>query len=104
LTVAPPPNFTLSASVSNLEVFRIDHGTVTITINPVNNFTGSVTLVATGLPAGVVAAFETNPATTTSTMTVTQTGFPVPGTYPVTVTGTSGSLTHTATLNVVLHW
>jgi subtilase family serine protease len=104
LTVTPPPNFTLSASTSKLEVFRIDHGTVTITINPVNDFTGSVTLAATGLPTGAVAAFETNPATSTSTMTVTQTGFPVAGTYPVTVTGTSGSLTHTATFNVVLHW
>jgi hypothetical protein len=46
----------------------------------------------------------TNPATSTSTMTIMEQGTVVSGTYPVTVTGTSGSLTHSVTFNVVLHW
>jgi subtilase family serine protease len=104
LTVTPPPNFTLSASTSKLEVFRMFHASVTITIAPVNGFDGSVSLVASGVPAGSVAAFETNPATSTSTMTFMEEGTVVSGTYPVTVTGTSGGLTHTVTFNVVLHW
>jgi len=80
------------------------HASVTITVTPVNGFNGSVSLAATGVPAGAVAAFVTNPATSTSTMTFTEEGAPTSGTFPVTVTGTSGSLTHSVTFNVVLHW
>jgi subtilase family serine protease len=104
LTVTPPPNFTLSASEAKVEVFRMFHASVTITVTPVNGFNGSVSLAATGVPAGAVAAFVTNPATSTSTMTFTEEGAPTSGTFPVTVTGTSGSLTHSVTFNVVLHW
>ena len=104
LTVTPPPNFTLSASEAKVEVFRMFHASVTITVTPANGFNGSVSLAATGVPAGAVAAFVTNPATSTSTMTFTEEGAPTSGTFPVTVTGTSGSLTHSVTFNVVLHW
>ncbi|MGC1686937.1 MAG: protease pro-enzyme activation domain-containing protein [Candidatus Acidiferrales bacterium] len=104
LSVTLPPNFTLSASSTKVEVFRMFHASVTITIAPVNGFNGNVSLVASGVPAGSVAAFETNPATSTSTMTFMEEGAVVSGTYPVTVTGTSGGLTHTVTFNVVLHW
>jgi subtilase family serine protease len=104
LTVTPPPNFSLSASETRVEVFRSFHASVTITVTPANGFNGSVSLAATGVPAGSVAAFVTNPATSTSTMTIMEQGTVVSGTYPVTVTGTSGSLTHSVTFNVVLHW
>src|SRR6185312_12088083 len=55
------PDYTLSASPASLTVTQGTAGTSTITVNPVNGFTGSVSLSASGLPAGVTASFGTNP-------------------------------------------
>jgi subtilase family serine protease len=93
-------NFTLAASPSSLTVTRGSHGTSTITITPSNGFTGAVTLSASGMPSGVTAAFGTNPATTTSKLTLTTSGVARSGTSTITVTGTSGSLTHTAIISL----
>lgn len=64
---------------------------------------GSVTLGATGLPAGTSAAFSLNPVVVpgSSVLTVTVTSAAA-GSYPFTLDGTDGVLTHTAdlTLNV----
>ncbi len=49
---AAQPNFTLSASVSTLSFLQGGSGMSTITINPVNGFSGSVNLTASGLPSG----------------------------------------------------
>jgi len=45
-------------------------GTATVTVTPLNGFSGSVSLSVSGLPSGVSASFSPNPATTTSTMTL----------------------------------
>ena len=50
-------------------------------------------LVVTGLPSGVTASFGTNPATSSSLMTLTATSTANLGQYNLTVSGTSGSLT-----------
>ena len=46
--------------------------------------------------------FNPNPATTTSTLTLTASGSAATGTSPVTITGMSGSLTNTATVNLTV--
>ncbi len=93
LTVTPPPNFTLSASPASLAITQnLTGGTSTITVNPTNGFTGSVTLTATGLPTGVTASFATNPTTSTSVLTLTASSSAAAGTATVTITGKSGSL------------
>jgi len=93
LTVTPAPNFTLTDSPSTLTITPGAAGaTSTITVVPSNGFTGSVTLVATGLPTGVTAAFGTNPATSTSVLTLTAGASATAGPATVTITGTSGSL------------
>jgi hypothetical protein len=103
LTVTPPPNFTLSAAPSTLSVVQGSSNTSTITVNPTNGFTGSVTLAASGLPTGVTAAFNTSPATTTSTLTLTASSSATPGPATVTITGTSGALVpETATINLTV--
>src|SRR5208282_493085 len=63
-TVAPPPNFSLSASPSSVTIGQGSSGTSTITITPQNGFSGNVALSATGLPTGVTATF--NPPSATS--------------------------------------
>src|SRR5499427_10254405 len=60
LTVNAPavPDFSLSASPNSLTVSQGNAGTSTITINPVNGFSGSVSLSVSGLPSGVTASFN----------------------------------------------
>jgi regulation of enolase protein 1 (concanavalin A-like superfamily) len=103
-TPAPPsPNFSLSTSLSSMTMTQGTSSTNTITITPQFGFTGNVALSASGLPAGVTASF--NPATTatTSTLTLTAAGTAAVGTFPVTITGTSGGLTNTVTIFLILN-
>ncbi len=66
-------------------------------------FTGSATLVASGLPTGVTVAYGTNPTTTTSVLTFTASATATPGTSTVTITGTSGATTATTTIALTVN-
>src|SRR6266850_3013377 len=104
VNAAATPNFSLSASPSSVTIVQGGSaGTSTITITPSNGFSGSVTLSATGVPSGVTAAFGTNPATSSSILTLTANGTATTGTATVTVTGTSSSLTHTTTVSLTVN-
>jgi hypothetical protein len=69
---------------------------------PRGSFDGKVNLAASGLPAGVTAAFSPASTTGTSTMTLTTSKSTPPATTAVTVTGVSGSLSHTFTTGVAI--
>ncbi len=97
------PNFTLSANPSSVTITQGGSGTSTITVTPVNGFSSSVTLSATGTPSGVTAAFSPNPTTSTSTLTLTASATAATGTVTVTITGTSGSLTNSTTLSLTVN-
>src|SRR5262245_20270194 len=104
LTITAPatPDFTLSANPASLTVNRGANGASTITINRAI-FTSSVALSASGLPSGVTPSF--NPASTTggsSALTLAVSSTAALGSATVTVTGTGGSLTRTATINLVV--
>src|SRR5439155_58047 len=91
--------FTLTASPSTQTVLVGSTATYTTSIAAVGGFSGTVTLSASGLPAGAVGTFS--PATVTgsgsSTLTVTTTSGTTPaGSSSVTITGTSGALTQTS--------
>src|SRR5208282_1534113 len=66
----------------------------TVNVGSSNGFGGTVTLSVSGLPAG--AGYSLSPTNITgsgaSTLTVTTSNGIVTGNYPLTVTGTSGSL------------
>ena len=98
LTVAPPPDFTLGVSPSSKSIAVGANGTFTATVAAVSGFSGVVGFTVSGLPSGVTAGFS--PATVTgsgsSTLTLTVAAGTVVGTYPLTITGTSGILVHTA--------
>ena len=100
LTITAAPNYSLSATSAS--VVQGASGTSTITVTPLNSFSGSVALSASGLPAGVTAAFSPASATTTSTLTLTASSTATVGPATVTITGTSGSLTHTTTLTLTV--
>jgi hypothetical protein len=95
---APAPDFSIGASPSTQSVVQGSNTTYTTTITALNSFTGTVNLAASGLPTGATATF--NPTSITnagsSVMTVTTVSTTPVGTYPLTVTATSGALSHTA--------
>jgi subtilase family serine protease len=68
--------------------------TFTVRVHKTNGFNGSVSLSASGLPAGFTSSFSPNPTTLTSTLTITAPKS-ARSTVTFTVTGTSGSLIHT---------
>ncbi|MGD0095412.1 MAG: cellulose binding domain-containing protein [Terracidiphilus sp.] len=99
LTIAvPAPAFTLSPSSPALTLTQASSATDTISILGIGGFTGSVKLAATGLPSGVTASFGTNPATTSSVLTLTASGAATIGPATVTITGTSGCTTASTTI------
>jgi subtilase family serine protease len=102
LTVTAGPDFSLSASPSSLSVSRGTKGTTTVSITPSNGFTGSVTLSASGLPHKVSASFAPNPASSSSTLTLTVGRRATTGAFTVTITGTSGALTHKTTITLLV--
>ncbi len=91
------PDFTIAAT-AHQSVYPGQAGVYTVSITPTNGFSGNVSLSVSGLPAGATATFVTNPLTssTTSTSLIVNVGTSVPqANYSLTITGTSGSLSHT---------
>src|SRR5204862_2540212 len=91
------PDFSLSASPSSRTVTQGGSTSYSVTISPVGGFTGPVSLSVSGLPSGATGSFTPNPATASSTLSVTtSTSTPI-GAYTLTTTGVRGSLTHSTT-------
>jgi hypothetical protein len=100
----PIADYSLAAAPSALTVTAGNTATYTSTVTPVNGFAGSVTLMASGLPSGATASF--NPASIngsgSSTLSLATSLSTPAGTYPIIVTGTSGSLSHSATVDLTV--
>lgn len=92
--------FTLSPASQTLSVAQGGSSTDTITVSDIAGFAGSVQLAVTStLPSGVTASFGTNPASSSSVLTLTASSAATAGgPVTVTITGTSGALTATATI------
>lgn len=95
-------NFTLSASPTTLTVNKGAVGRSTITVTPTGGFTGSVSFSASSLPTGVTASFSPTSSTTSSRLGLRVGTSAVPGTYSITVTGTSGSLTNKTNVSLTV--
>ncbi len=96
-------DFSISVAPASQQVSQGSNTSFTATVTPQTGFTGTVNLGVSGLPAGVTSSFSV-PAVTSgdSTLHVAVDNTVAPGSYPFTITGTSGSLTHStnATLQV----
>lgn len=76
--------------------------TATLPVARLNGFSGAISFSVSGLPGGVTAVLNPVTTTTSSLLTLTVGAAAVPGTNLITITGTSGSLTHTVSLNLVV--
>ena len=99
---APTNDFSIGASPTSLTLAQGASGTSTISTAVTSGSAQTVSLGASGAPAGTTVGF--NPASVTaggsSTMTVTVGASTTPGTYTITVTGTGASATHTTTVTL----
>ena len=89
------PSFTLTPSAASLSVAAAGSATDTISITDAGGFTGPVTLTASGAPTGATVTFGTNPATTSSVVTVSA-GTAAAGSFTLTITGSGTSAAGTA--------
>lgn len=98
LQITATSDFALSTTPASTSVVPGAAGNYTVNMTATNSFTGTVTLGATGLPVG--AGYTFTPASVTgsgsSSLTVTTSASTPIGSYPLTITGTSGNLTHSS--------
>ena len=102
LIVQQPGSFTLSASPSPLTVQPGGNCPAQISVAGQNDFGGSVTLGASGLPSGVTASFGTNPTTSGSSVNIGVPSSFGTGNYTLTVNGVSGSLSASTALGLTV--
>jgi hypothetical protein len=96
------PTFSLAASVPALGVVQNTGTTLEVTVNPQAGFTGEVNFSLSGLPAGVDAALLPSSSTTGTTGVLFVTPSAAIGSYPVVVTGMSGTVTQTSTFTLTV--
>lgn len=95
------PDFSITANPTNLAIYASATGTSTISVSPINGFTGTVTLAVTTNSTGLTCSLSSSSiAGGSGTSTLSCHGSPA-GNYAATVTGTSGTLKHS--VSVVFH-
>jgi len=98
------PDFSVSATPSAQTVVQGTSTSYTVTVAPSGGFTGMVSLSVSGLPQGAQASFTPSSITTSgsSTLSISTLISTPSGSYPLTITATSGSLVHTANVTLVV--
>jgi hypothetical protein len=107
-TVGAAANFTFSFSAASVTIprsfFFRSAESDTATVSALNGFTGTVTFTVTGLPSGLTASFSPTSISRsgTSRLTLNPAFNLAAGTYTITVTAVSGSISHPVKLTVVV--
>ena len=104
ISAPAPPSFTIGISPSSVTVHRPGTAFYTVTITPLNKFSGTVTLSASGGKTGVTLSVSPSSITGsgTSTLKATVTTSAKKGNSTLTVTGKSGSITKSASASLQL--
>ena len=108
LTVTPSPDFTLAAAPASQTVTAGNSANYTVTVAPANSYEGTVNLSVGGVPSGARASFSSTSiggGSGTSTLTIATTSSTSPTTVPatITITGSDGTLTHTAEMSLTIN-
>jgi len=107
-TPPPTPDFTISVSPSSATIRGGQAGNFGITVVSSGGFASPVSLTLSGQPAGVTGAFTPSSVTppsggsATSTLAVNVGATTTTGSYILTITGTSGSLSHQASVTLTV--
>ena len=100
------PDFNIAASPATLSIGQGKAGTSTITTTDLGNYNNAVSLSVSGIPTGVTADFSTNPIAApgsgSSTLNFTVGASAPLGSFPMIVTGVSGSTTHATQVTLVI--
>jgi subtilisin family serine protease len=100
-----PADFVVSAAPSSLASTVGSAITSTVAISPVSGFAGDVSLSVSGLPTGATASFAPPVVTGgggASVLTISTTSTTTAGTYALGITGSSGAITHTSAISLVV--
>jgi hypothetical protein len=104
LSTGGTPDFTIAGTPLSQSVVAGNSTTYTVSVTAENGFTGSVSLADSGLPPGATA--NLNPASISgsgsSTLTVMTAGSTPAGNNTLVITGTSGSLSHSADVTLTV--
>ena len=98
-------DFSIGLAPQNLILVQGSSGSVEVTVTSLSSFASPVTLSASGTAGG---SFSSNPITpapdgmASSNMSIFVPGNVAAGNYPITVTGVSGSLSHSVTLTLTV--
>jgi hypothetical protein len=95
-------DFYLSTSPSSRGVAPGSTASFTVTITSLNDFAESASLSVSGLPTDATATFSPNLTATTSTLNIITSSTLAPGTFPLTITGVSGSLSRSTFATLVV--
>jgi Tol biopolymer transport system component len=94
-------DFNVLVNPASLSLAQGTSGNVAVTINRQNNFTGAVTLSLLNAPSGVTGTFTAS-SSTSSSLQFNAGSSVAPGTYAVTVRGSSGGVVRTANLSLTV--
>jgi hypothetical protein len=100
-------DFSIGTSVGSVSLKKSQSANVTLSVTSLNGFSAPVTLTVSGLPNGVIGTIvpsivNPNGVSASSTLTITVPKKPPTGTFLLTITATSGSLTHTVTVTLTI--
>src|SRR2546425_2306486 len=110
-TVSPPatrtitvPDFSLTATPASRTVVVGTGTTYTATVTVGTGFSGTVAFSVSGLPSGTTASFNPTSVNTSgsTTLSVSTSASTPLGTYPLTITGTSGPITHSVNVTLIV--
>lgn len=98
------PSFSISVSPTLDSVIAGKSTSVTVTVTSIGYFSDTVSLSASGLPAGASASFSSSSGTPTfdSTMKISTSSSTPWGEYTITITGEGGDLTRTCTYTLTV--
>jgi hypothetical protein len=100
------PDFALTASPTTISVAQGGTKTTTVSTTVSGGFNSAVSLSATGLPAGVTAAFSpasiAAPGSGSSTLTFTAGSTAATGTSTVTINASGGGVSHSTTVSLTV--
>jgi len=108
LAITSGPDFGIAAAAPMVEIAAGSSGNLTITITSAAGFNSPVTLSVSGEPPGVSHSFSPPSVTpppggsAKSNMTINVAPSVAPGTYALAITGTSGALSHSVSVDLAV--